>query len=105
MDKHCHDDIAERKNRFETLMDDCHGVRRYRNNLLHSAFIELKAADGDINIMRVNPVIEMDSVSGQYVFDREILREEAILNKMRRLSQIALELNLHYSQLIHLSIN
>jgi len=91
----------ERKDNFRSLMMTCHDIRRYRNNLLHSAYIELEAGDDVVGILRSNPKPQVDPNSGEALFDQEILSEETILEVMRNLAELALSLNMHYTQLIH----
>jgi hypothetical protein len=86
---------------FRSLMSSCHDMRRYRNNLLHSAYIELKAGDDVMGILRSNPKLRVDPSSGEVLFDQEMLSEEAILNEMGKLAELAFRLNVHYTQLIH----
>ena len=90
-----------RKADFQTLMAACPDMRRYRNNLLHSAYIELKAGDDVMGILRSNPKLKVDPSSGEVLFDQEMLSEEAILKEMEKLAELAFALNLHYTQLIH----
>jgi len=86
---------------FQSLMATCHDMRRYRNTLLHSAFIELKAGDDVMGILRSNPKLRVDPSSGEVLFDQETLSEEGILKEMEKLAELAFSLNMHYMQLIH----
>jgi hypothetical protein len=95
------EDREERKTEFKSLMATCHDMRKYRNNLLHSAYIELTAGDDVLGIIRSNPKLKVDPNSGELLLDQEILSEEAILNEMGKLAELAVSLNMHYTQLIH----
>jgi hypothetical protein len=94
------EDQEERKANFKLLMTACHDMRRYRNNLLHSAYIELKAGDNVMGILRSNPKVKVDPRSGELLFDQEMLSEEVILNEMGKLAELVFSLNMHYVQLI-----
>ena len=95
------EDQEERKANFRSLITTCHDIRKYRNNLLHSAYMELEAGDEVIGVLRSNPKPQVDPSSGEALFDQEVLSEEAILDEMRKLAKVAFSLNMHYTQLIH----
>jgi hypothetical protein len=95
------EDSKERKEDFGSIAAACHAMRRYRNNLLHSAFVELKASGGVLGILRSNPELKIDQETGELLFDQEVLSEDAILGEMKRLAELAIALNAHYMQLIH----
>lgn len=101
LDKVAPADAEIRRAEFENLIEGCHNLRKYRNILLHSASVELKAGGEVIDLMRANPKIKKDNVSGEFIFDNEILTEESVLDQMKILAQIAFDLNLHYTQLLH----
>jgi len=84
-----------RKLYFKKLINDCHELREIRNNLLHSAYIELKAGDDVVALMRSNP----KSANGNLIFDQELLSETSITNKIENLGKTTLKLNLIFSQL------
>jgi hypothetical protein len=48
-------------------------LRRARNRILHSAYIELKAGGEVRELMRSNPRLEVDSETGEKLFDQEFL--------------------------------
>lgn len=93
-------DQDERIRDFKSIVAGCHAMRKYRNNLLHSAFIELKAGGEIVGIVRSNPKIKTDPTSGDPIFDEEALTEEAISNKIGELGKLAFPLSMHYKQLI-----
>ena len=95
------EDSVNRKKSFAEAVIAYQGLRRYRNNLLHSAYIELKAGGEVKGILRSNPKLKIDSETCDLVFDQEVLSEDAIQDKMRKLLEVALLVDHHYVQLIH----
>lgn len=95
------DDTDERKTAFNQLVAKCHKIRKYRNNLLHSAFIELKAGGDVMGIVRSNPKITFDPATGDPFFDHEQLTEKSVTSKMKEMDEPAMALNMTYMQLIH----
>jgi hypothetical protein len=96
-------DKDERITDFKSIVAGCHAMRQYRNNLLHSAFIELKAGGKVMGILRSNPKIKIDPTSGEVLFDQEALTAKAITKKLHELGELAFPLGQHYVQLIHWS--
>jgi hypothetical protein len=94
-------DAATRKAEFASLVARSHEIRKYRNTLLHSAFIELRAGGEVIGLLRSNPKPKTDPATGDSVFDQEALTEEAIVGKLRELAEVHLSAGRHYIQLIH----
>lgn len=101
LDKVAPSDAENRRTQFGNLIEECHNLRKYRNVLLHSAYIELKAGGEVIDLMRANLKIKKSDVSDEFIFDNEILTEESILGQMKIFAQTAFELNLYYTQLLH----
>jgi hypothetical protein len=93
-------DKGERIQTFQAIVAGSHAMRKYRNNLLHSAFIELKAGGEIMAIVRSNPKIKIDPTSGDPIFDEEALTEGAIGKKLEELGKLAFSLSMHYKQLI-----
>ncbi|SRR6266508_4889836 len=60
-----------RKSAFKSIAAACHAMRKYRNNLLHSAFIELKASGEVMGILRSNPKLKIQPDSGDTVRSRD----------------------------------
>jgi len=85
---------------FKLLIQKSHDFRKYRNDLLHSAFIELKGGGEVLNIMRSNPKLKLKE-DGELGFDSEILTVASIEEKMKEMAELAFSLNIHYMQLIH----
>lgn len=92
---------AAQKKAFKDLALSCHAIRDYRNNLLHSAFIEIKAGGELIDLLRSNPEIEFNPQSGEMIFDQEILTEESIDEQMKKLAVLIFQIDSHHVQLLH----
>lgn len=86
--------FAASRERFTSL-------RRARNRILHSAFVELKAGDEVQAILRTNQRLQKDAVTGEPLFDSEILSEESFKKEMLEMAELAVFLNRCYIQLIH----
>lgn len=95
---------TELENEFRDSFDRCvetlHQLRRDRNRILHSAFIELKAGGEVQELMRSNPRLEVDEETGEPLFDQEYLRPDSFDEEMRKLAEAAFFLNRSYTQLI-----
>ncbi|HMP71529.1 MAG TPA: hypothetical protein PKA76_19440 [Pirellulaceae bacterium] len=94
-------DAEDRKIAFIQLVEKCHEIRKTRNNLLHSAVIEIKAGGDVMGILRSNPKITFDPATGDPVFDHEELTEDTVVAKMKEMGEPAMALNMTYIQLIH----
>jgi hypothetical protein len=92
---------SERAADFTELRGHFQEMRKYRNRLLHSTFVELKAGGELAGYMRSNPKITVDPDSGEVVFDQEALSAETIYEKLGEYSDAALRLGNHHLQLIH----
>ena len=95
------DDAEDRKTAFNELVANCHDIRKYRNNLLHSAFTELKAGGDVMGIMRSNPKIKRDPSTGDPIFDHEHLTDDSVAAKIKEMGEPAVTLNMTHMQLIH----
>ena len=89
------------KDDFISVVEKCHSLRRYRNKLLHAAFIEFKTDDELLHLVRSDIKIKRNKKTGQIEFDNETLSSEGLKNKLKEISLITLALNRHYIQLIH----
>lgn len=94
-------DRDERIQNFKAIVAGCHKLRQYRNNLLHSAYIELKGGGEVLGILRSNPKIKTDPATGEKVFDQEDVRDEGISKHLEELGKLGIPLEQHYLQLIH----
>jgi len=94
-------DAERRKESFQCLVSAAHELRRYRNRLAHSAYIELKAGGEIIGLLRSNPRLTEDRQTGEPMWDQEALTESSFDSGMDQMGKIAWDLNSHYVQLIH----
>lgn len=91
---------------FAYVIEEAHEARRLRNNLLHSAYIEIKGGrlgqEGRevLGIMRINPRTIVDE-DGERKMDSEILSEDNLNRLVASLGPLAMAVNMHYTQLIH----
>lgn len=86
---------------FGQIVKDLHQIRKDRNRILHSAFIEIEAG-GDVQaIIRSNPRLGVDDETGEATFDQEALTPESFASEMQKMAAIAQFLNRAYVQLIH----
>jgi hypothetical protein len=96
---------AALENDFKTSFSSCvqqlHQLRRDRNRILHSAFIELKAGGEVRGLMRSNPRLEVDEESGEVLYDQEFLTPESFDQEMKTMGEAAMFLGRAYTQLIH----
>ncbi|MFA6629809.1 MAG: hypothetical protein WCS55_08615 [Sulfuricurvum sp.] len=74
-----------------------HNLRKSRNNILHSAYLELKGGDEVLAIVRSNPKINKKTMQ----IDNEILTEKSFTHEMQNMSKLALFLGRCKMQLIH----
>lgn len=96
-----HDLQTEFKESFASCVTVLHQLRRDRNRILHSAFIELKAGGEVQGLLRSNPKKYVDEETGEALFDQELLTAESLSMEMRKMADAAVFLNRAYVQLIH----
>lgn len=89
---------AELKDSFDSCLPTLHKIRRKRNSILHSAFIQLKAGGEVVRIMRSNPRLERDKDSDEYLWDQEYLTEDSFETEMRQMGEVWFFLNRVYCQ-------
>lgn len=95
------DDLEiELKDSFAVAAKDLHQIRRDRNRVLHSAFIELKAGGEVHGLLRSNPKTEVDEETGEVLFDQEFLTDASFHKEMKMMAEVAFFLNRAYTQLI-----
>ncbi|MRS03662.1 hypothetical protein EG832_10655 [bacterium] len=85
---------------FESSAKTLHQIRRDRNRILHSAFIELKAGGEVHAILRSNPKIQVDEETGEALFDQELLSAESFSKEIKMMAEVAMFLNRVHLQLI-----
>jgi hypothetical protein len=92
---------ANLKDSFASAASVLHQLRRDRNRILHSAFIELKAGGEVQGFLRSNPKVQIDEETGETLFDQELLAAESFSKEMKMMPDVAMFLNRAYVQLIH----
>ena len=76
-------------------------LRKARNKILHSAFVELKAGGDIAAIMRVDPRGDIDPETGDRLFDSQTLSSESFSAEFEIMAKLAMFLNRCYIQLLH----
>ncbi|WP_022666748.1 hypothetical protein [Desulfospira joergensenii] len=89
------------KGSFDACVKSLHELRKNRNRILHSAFIELKAGGEVQAILRSDPKLEVDGETGELVFNQEYLEPGSFDREMRQMAEISIFLNRANLQLIH----
>lgn len=92
---------ADFKRSFAACAEALHQLRRDRNRILHSAFMEFKAGGEVVGLMCSNPRVIIDEETGNALYDQEMLKPESFANEMRRMGEAAMFLGRAYIQLIH----
>lgn len=92
---------ADFRTSFASCVEQLHQLRRDRNRILHSAFIELKAGGEVRGLMRTNPRLEVDEESGEVLYDQELLTPASFAQETRKMAEAAVFLGRAYLQLIH----
>ena len=92
---------AEKARDMLDLKERFHALRKYRNRLLHSTYIELKAGGEVHGYIRSNPEIGVDPDTGELIYDMEDFSAEVIHNKIREYGEFMFRLGINYKQLIH----
>lgn len=92
---------ADFRDSFTSTVNVLHELRRYRNRILHSAFIELKSGGEVQGLLRSDPKIQVDDETGESLFNQEVLTPESFAKELRILAGAAVVLNRAYLQLIH----
>jgi hypothetical protein len=91
---------ANFRDSFASAVKNLHLVRRHRNRLLHSAFIELKAGGEVQGMLRSNPKLQVEEETGDVLFDQELLTAESFTAEMQVMADLSLFLSRAYLQLI-----
>ncbi|HMO66710.1 MAG TPA: hypothetical protein PKE47_16070 [Verrucomicrobiota bacterium] len=91
----------EKAKDMEELRDHFHALRKYRNRLLHSTYVELKGSGEVHGYIRSNPGVDPDT--GELIFDQEDFSAEVIHAKLREYGEFMMRLNFIHVQLIHWS--
>lgn len=93
-------DGDNRKRDFRAIVQECHLSRRYRNQLLHSAYFELKGGDEVFELLQVDSKPTIDPTSGKSTSNPAILSEEFIVKHIQVLGKLSFLLGAIYRQLI-----
>lgn len=91
----------EFRDSFNSCAATLHQLRKDRNRILHSAFIELKAGGEVQGILRSNPGLGVDEETGDPLFDQEYLEPDSFDQDMKKMGDAAFFLNRAYTQLLH----
>jgi len=91
---------ADFRRSFAVNAERFRNLRRARNKILHSAYIELKAGGEVHGVMRSNPKLIMDSETGEPLFDQELLSEKSFEKEFREMAELFVFFNMCYKQLI-----
>ena len=92
---------AEKAKEMLALREYFHTLRKYRNRLLHSTYIELKAGGEVHGYVRSNPEVGVDPDTGELIYDQEDFSAEHIYSKLREYGDYMFQLNINHVQLIH----
>lgn len=75
-----------------------HEIRKDRNDVLHSAFIELKTRTEAFGILRASTKFRYDDAGS---FGTELLSDASFVRRMSKMAEVALFLNRAQIQLVH----
>lgn len=92
---------ADFKDSFSFSVERLHQLRRDRNRILHSAYIELKAGGEVQGMLRSGARFQVDEETGEPLFDQELLTDKSFISEMKAMAELELFLNRAYTQLIH----
>ncbi|ERZ01104.1 hypothetical protein [Pseudomonas aeruginosa] len=92
---------ADLKESFASAAKHLHQLRRDRNQILHSAFVELKSGGEAHWILRTSSRLQVDEETGEPLFDQELLTAESFADEMEAMAELSMFLNRAYTQLIH----
>jgi hypothetical protein len=85
----------------ESVRGALHDLRSYRNQVLHSAFIELKAGGEVVGYLRTDAKRGVDPDTGAFIGQLEDISAEAVRSKLATFSDPCFQLNMMYVQAIH----
>lgn len=96
-----HEEEVELEEDFAAAVKALHQLRRNRNRILHSAFVEMKAGGEVRFLLRSSPKIQADEETGEHLFDQEVLTPRSFAKEMEMIAFAGVILNRAYVQLIH----
>jgi hypothetical protein len=91
----------EKARDMEQLRTHFHELRKYRNRILHSAYVELKAGGELRGYIRSSPRVGVDPETGELIFDFEQFTADLMNAKMQENAPYMFRLGQIYVQLIH----
>lgn len=92
---------AEKAKDILELKEHFHELRRYRNRLFHSTYVEMKGGGEVHGYICSNPEFGVDIETGELIFEREDFSAEVIYTKIREYGDYMFRLNSLHVQLIH----
>lgn len=92
---------ADLKDAFSSSVERLHRLRRDRNRMLHSAYVEIKAGGEIEGILRSGARLQVDDETGEPLFDQELLTDKSFTCEMQAMVELELFLDRVYKQLIH----
>lgn len=93
-------DEQERLVQFAELISKFHDLRRFRNRVLHSAYVEIKGGGEVLALMRSDAKLMSNPNTGDKSMSQEILTETSFNSEMLQMGELAFNLGQHYLQLI-----
>lgn len=98
LDKELEDEYLES---FPMHIQRFHKLRRARNRILHSAYIEVKAGGEVLALVRSDPKLIVDSETGEISIDQETLTEQSFDKEFGELAELSMFFGRCELQLIH----
>lgn len=101
VDAHAIEDAEAQKKKFKDLIDRCAVIADARNRLIHSTFIEIKAA-GEFHGLLQSKIKKETGVQDdhQFNFDQEHLTEKSFEPILLQIAEVGFALGLVHRQLI-----
>ncbi|MGB3870865.1 MAG: hypothetical protein WA937_15525 [Flavobacteriales bacterium] len=92
---------AEKALEMQELRVLFHELRKYRNRLVHSAYVELKPGGELQGYVQSNPRVGVDPETGELLFNVEEFTAELVKGKMQEYAPYIWRLSQIHMQLIH----
>ena len=99
LDEHRPADETNVRGRLDALLSDCREIARYRNRLVHSAYVFLEASDRLAAIVRSD--VSRGAGPDQVELDQEALDGTSFDEEMTKIAETAFEIAQCRLQLIH----
>lgn len=91
----------EKLEQFQKVTDDLQEFRKFRNRMLHSAYIEMKAGGEVVGLVRSDPKLAVDKDTGELIFDQEAFSEKVVHERLAEIGEPVIALGQIYIQLLH----